>query len=303
LNPTLPSTTADSPSSSSPDTDTSPIRPAHPQTQEPPIPQAVVPVIVVGLQSVNSEWRPDMPPPDENDMEVFNHHHDGVGGGEVGGGGGDGGHEIFDDEEFDGFSNAELGSDDVPDTGASRGRGGQRGRTGGWQTRAANAIRNLRPGRRPSPAEAQHSVSIPGSRTFLIYVIGGYYPPDHSIVTGGPNNLDSFEALLELADLLGQVKPPTVTKDEIEKSGLEIIKAAQLSLDENNGKVSSNCLDRCLICLDDYEPEEDIRVMTCRHAFHQTCVDEWLQTGRNNCPACRTTGVTTGVGSFTSPRI
>ena len=29
--------------------------------------------------------------------------------------------------------------------------------------------------------------------------------------------------------------------------------------------------------------------MSCRHAFHQTCVDEWLQTGRNNCPACRTT--------------
>ena len=46
---------------------------------------------------------------------------------------------------------------------------------------------------------------------------------------------------------------------------------------------------QCLICLDDYQPEEDIRVMSCRHAFHQTCVDEWLQTGRNNCPACRTT--------------
>ena len=29
--------------------------------------------------------------------------------------------------------------------------------------------------------------------------------------------------------------------------------------------------------------------MSCRHAFHRTCVDEWLQTGRNNCPACRTT--------------
>jgi len=24
----------------------------------------------------------------------------------------------------------------------------------------------------------------------------GYYPPDHSIVTGGPDTLDSFEALL-----------------------------------------------------------------------------------------------------------
>jgi hypothetical protein len=28
--------------------------------------------------------------------------------------------------------------------------------------------------------------------------------------------------------------------------------------------------------------------MTCRHAFHKSCVDKWLQTGRNNCPACRT---------------
>jgi hypothetical protein len=46
---------------------------------------------------------------------------------------------------------------------------------------------------------------------------------------------------------------------------------------------------QCLICLDDYQPEEDIRVMSCRHAFHRTCVDEWLQTGKNNCPACRTT--------------
>jgi Ring finger domain len=51
----------------------------------------------------------------------------------------------------------------------------------------------------------------------------------------------------------------------------------------------NNFFGQCLICLDDYQPEEDIRVMSCRHAFHQTCVDEWLQTGRNNCPACRTT--------------
>lgn len=51
----------------------------------------------------------------------------------------------------------------------------------------------------------------------------------------------------------------------------------------------NNLSGQCLICLDDYQPEEDIRVMSCRHAFHQACVDEWLQTGRNNCPACRTT--------------
>ena len=96
----------------------------------------------------------------------------------------------------------------------------------------------------------------------------------------------------ELADLLEHVKPPTLSKDEIDKSGLEIIEAAQLSQHENDGKASLNCLDRvcfplsienvdvfvdhnnffrqCLICLDDYQPEEDIWVMSCRHALHQT---------------------------------
>lgn len=38
--------------------------------------------------------------------------------------------------------------------------------------------------------------NVPGSRTFLIYVIGGYYPPDHTIVTEDLENFESFDALL-----------------------------------------------------------------------------------------------------------
>ena len=176
--PTLPSTSADPPSS--PDSTTSPSStsiPPHPQTQDPPSPQTVVPVIVVGLQSVNSDWRPDMPQPDETDMDVFGHHH----GGDAEVGGSDG-HGIFDDDDFDGFGNLqhppELLPDEAAGTGAGRGRGigaGREGRPRGWQSRAANAIRNLRPGRRPVPPGTQHSVTTPGSRTFLIYVIGGLY--------------------------------------------------------------------------------------------------------------------------------
>ena len=168
--PTIPissSTSADPPSSET----------ATPQTQDPQTPQTVVPVIVVGLQSVNSDWRPDMPPPDDSDMDVFGHNH-GVGGAEMGGSG----HETIDDEDFDGFGNLqhppELLPDEAAGTGAGRGRGlgaGREGRPRGWQSRAANAIRNLRPGRRPVPPGTQHLVTTPGSRTFLIYVIGGRY--------------------------------------------------------------------------------------------------------------------------------
>jgi len=130
------------------------------------------------------------------------------------------------------------------------------------------------------------------SRTFLIYVIGGYYPPNHHIVTG-TDGMDSYDALWELAALIGQVKPPTATPEDIEKSGLQIIKSTQIPQYAAEGKVASSCIDRCLICLDDYEPEEDLRVMSCKHFFHQNCVDKWLQVGRNNCPACRMKGVST----------
>ncbi|TFY73022.1 hypothetical protein EWM64_g10989, partial [Hericium alpestre] len=131
-----------------------------------------------------------------------------------------------------------------------------------------------------------------GSTTFFIYVIGGYYPPNHHLVTGN-DPLGSFEALWELAELLGQVKPPTATKEEIAKSGLEVLHAADLAEYEKDNRVSSNCVDRCLICLEDYVPEDELRLLTCRHGFHKGCVDQWLETGRNNCPACRSQGVAT----------
>ncbi|KAG9315668.1 hypothetical protein JVU11DRAFT_3314 [Chiua virens] len=243
----------------------------------------VVPVIVVGLQSVNM----DRPPPHTPDPHVP--HAPAMD------------EEDADGTDFDGLEQsmsmplhipepAEFRRHSSPPNTTLQGQGGQqpqRGRT--WQSRAANAIRSLRPSRRNADAASPQPQETPGSRTFLIYVIGGYYPPDHQIITGG--NLDSFEALWELAELLGQVKPPTVSKDEIEKSGLEIIKASSLEQYEKEGCVASNCVDRCLICLDDYNPEDDLRVLKCKHTFHQGCVDRWLETGRNNCPACRTKGV------------
>jgi hypothetical protein len=150
-----------------------------PSTQAP---RSVVPVIIVGLQSVHPEWRPDAPPPPPGENEGFEPPVEAVG---------NNGDTDFSGSEDDiTFSpDAALGA------GASQGHGRPRG----WH-RATNAIRNLRPGRRST--EAGQTTAPPpfltpsGSRTFLIYVIGGYYPPDHSIVTGGPNNFDSFEALL-----------------------------------------------------------------------------------------------------------
>ena len=106
-------------------------------------PHMVVPVIVVGLQSVNTT--------------TIIQQHQGT----------------TDDGESSSDGEGEEDGDTEGST--SNGRHGEQGRntTAGrgrpWHTRAADAIRNLRPGRRHRAVPA---AVLPG-RTFLIYVIGG----------------------------------------------------------------------------------------------------------------------------------
>jgi hypothetical protein len=45
--------------------------------------------------------------------------------------------------------------------------------------------------------------------------------------------------------------------------------------------------DACAICLDVIEEDDDIRGLTCGHAFHALCLDPWLTNRRACCPLCK----------------
>ncbi|KAL7422512.1 hypothetical protein Q5752_003160 [Cryptotrichosporon argae] len=130
--------------------------------------------------------------------------------------------------------------------------------------------------------------------TYLVYVVGGNYPRSHPILAI-PNLLTGAaltdEELQLVGELLGPAKPPTASRDDIEQSGLVVVKGSAVPSLVDIAQIMPNCSERCLICLGDYEPEEDCRVLRCRHAFHQECVDQWISQGRNNCPACRSQAV------------
>ena len=45
-------------------------------------------------------------------------------------------------------------------------------------------------------------------------------------------------------------------------------------------------VERCSICLGEYEPNQETVLIECLHKFHQECIDGWLSC-RQNCPLCR----------------
>ena len=50
---------------------------------------------------------------------------------------------------------------------------------------------------------------------------------------------------------------------------------------------------RCGICLSDYEEEETLSMLPCRHHFHEGCVVDWLKINKH-CPFCRVSEIATG---------
>ncbi|KAJ8609503.1 hypothetical protein MRB53_039061 [Persea americana] len=134
------------------------------------------------------------------------------------------------------------------------------------------------------------------SRSWIIYVLGGTYPANHPILTTPSLFTDTptYEDMALLSNIIGPAKPETASRDDLHNAG------AVYDL----GPEAPELQERCLICIADYQQGDTCRrLKKCSHYFHQSCIDEWLTTGRNSCPCCRekTDARTTAVAGLASP--
>ncbi|KAI8606901.1 hypothetical protein BC830DRAFT_1175931, partial [Chytriomyces sp. MP71] len=136
--------------------------------------------------------------------------------------------------------------------------------------------------------------------------------PGNEVPMGGQD----YDALLRLAEMIGPARPRYAHKDDVLEQ-LPVIKYVHVpesvSQDQDepiledllqtaSGEMVSardqikgllgETKQKCTVCLMDYEEADDLRILKCKHGFHADCIDQWLTSNVNNCPICRSPGVT-----------
>ncbi|KAJ9565479.1 hypothetical protein OSB04_001445 [Centaurea solstitialis] len=121
------------------------------------------------------------------------------------------------------------------------------------------------------PQEEQEAIYIDG-------IEGGYYSHDESIDDVDVNMdqimNDSFQQASDHVALSG------LTKKEISKR-LRMAKYRQEGEEES---------EICVVCQVEFEKEERVGVLQCKHRFHAECIKKWLL-HKNLCPLCKTQGL------------
>ncbi|KAL9623777.1 MAG: hypothetical protein Q9160_002008 [Pyrenula sp. 1 TL-2023] len=113
-------------------------------------------------------------------------------------------------------------------------------------------------------------------------------PPQTSIETPEKTNIEPKPETNAARPSTAQSKPPG--ENQIAK-----IDTADHDEDDDDEQIQTALPaemlgdpgDSCAICIDNIDDDDDVRGLTCGHAFHAHCVDPWLTSRRACCPLCK----------------
>lgn len=100
-----------------------------------------------------------------------------------------------------------------------------------------------------------------------------------------PHRPPTYEELLHLEERLGNVNRGA-SQETIEQYTLPHKYKKVKRINDEEEEDEDNHMEKCTICLSEFEDGEDVRRLPCMHLFHIVCVDQWLGMNKK-CPICR----------------
>ena len=52
-------------------------------------------------------------------------------------------------------------------------------------------------------------------------------------------------------------------------------------------ELNNNTTNECLICIQEFDEDDEVTKITCNHVFHKNCIKNWVCKESNKCPICR----------------
>jgi hypothetical protein len=153
------------------------------------------------------------------------------------------------------------------------------------------SLRNVEGAIPSAPVDTQHAAATKSDSSDAKYVD----------VTADPQTADFGEKAVEgtaATDAETTEEHNTLTK--VQTSASTVHKHATTTSEEDDEdeeddhihtavppELLTNPGDSCAICIDTLEEDDDIRGLTCGHAYHAGCLDPWLTSRRACCPLCK----------------
>ena len=92
----------------------------------------------------------------------------------------------------------------------------------------------------------------------------------------------NFESIM---NYIMQNDPNKYGNPPASKNSVETLEKITVT-EENRERILKECENCCAVCKDEFEIEQELLIMPCKHTFHDECILPWLKE-RNSCPTCR----------------
>ena len=109
---------------------------------------------------------------------------------------------------------------------------------------------------------------------------GGIEPPEGATERSLSPSQMTYDQLLELGENIGKVSKGAAS------DALQALPTCTYAEAKKRGESYAIVGEQCAICRMEFEDNDVMRVLPCRHAEHAECLDQWLRLNRS-CPLCQ----------------